>query len=212
MNDQKTDAGNANPVPPYKLTLANKITIVRILGIPVFILLMVYYLMGLNAGEGNEYYRVAALIVFGLIALTDALDGYVARSRGEVTRLGKILDPLADKALLMSAVVLLTRPSLDVLTPQFPVSFTLVFISRDVMLILGAFIIHHFAGTVHVHPRLAGKATTLLLMISVVYALLSGPERPFLIMACLTGVLVVVSGLQYLVDGIRQIEAVPHHD
>ena len=103
------------------LTLANKITLARILGIPVFVLLMIYYVMGLQRGAPNEYLRWSSLVLFVVVALTDALDGYVARSRDEITHLGRILDPLADKALLLSSLIMLTRPSIPALQPQIPI-------------------------------------------------------------------------------------------
>jgi len=191
------------------ITLACKITICRLLGVPVFVLLMLYYTMGLQRGEANEYQRVGALLLFVVVALTDALDGFVARSRGEITALGRILDPLADKALLISALLLLTRPSLPQLKPQFPVGFTLLVISRDVFLIAGAVVIHALAGRVSVRPCLTGKAATVLQMTAAIWALARGPQRPFLWLVWSAGVFVAISAVQYLVDGIRQMESEP---
>lgn len=195
-----------------KLTLANKVTILRILSVPVFVLMLLYYTIGLARGEPKEIFRAAALVVFTAGALTDALDGYLARSRREVTHLGRILDPLADKALLLSGLVLLTRPSLPALAPHIPIWFTLLAISRDVVLILGAIIIHALVGKVDVTPHLAGKVTTCLQMVTVIWVLIGGAPRPFLVVVILAGVFTLISGGIYLVDGIRQIEraAVAH--
>ena len=188
------------------ITLATRVTLLRILGIPVFVLLMIYYTLGLREGRDADWYRVAALGVFVLIALTDALDGYLARSRNEVTRLGKTLDPLADKLLLLSAVILLTRPALPQLHPQLPIWFAWVVISRDLFLVIGAWVILHMAGRVEVHPRLTGKAATFFQMTSVVGVLMEMPARPLLVLAGLAAGLTFLSGLQYLWDGLRQIE------
>src|SRR5436853_163701 len=76
--------------------LANWLTVLRILLIPVFVTLLVYKQRG------------PALAVFLAAALTDLLDGYVARHRGSQSRLGAFLDPMADKLLLMSSFVTLT--------------------------------------------------------------------------------------------------------
>ena len=130
------------------LTLANKITILRILGVPVFILMLVYYTMGLAQGNAEELYRSVALVIFVVLASTDALDGYYARSRNEITTLGRMLDPIADKSLLLSGLILLTRPTLPGLLPHIPIWFTLLVISRDVVLILGSIIIHALVGHV----------------------------------------------------------------
>ncbi|MCX7007962.1 MAG: CDP-alcohol phosphatidyltransferase family protein [Kiritimatiellaeota bacterium] len=154
-----------------KLTLATKVTIVRIMGVPVFIALLVYYLIGLRNGEDIALERTLALVVFAAVALTDALDGYLARSRNEVTDLGRMLDPIADKALLLSGLVLLTRPSLPALAPHIPVWFTTLVISRDVVLILGSFLVHELAGNVTVQPRISGKLATVFQMATIIWVL-----------------------------------------
>jgi len=189
-----------------RLPLATRVTLLRFLGIPVFVLTMIFYGMGLRAGEPDERYRVAALAVFLLVALTDALDGFLARSRGEVTRLGGILDPLADKTLLLAAIILLTRPSLPDLKPHLPIWFALAVISRDTLLVIGAFVLQHLSGSVHIRPRLTGKIATALQMGAVVWVLASGPHRSFLWLAGAAVLFTLVSGGQYVVDGIRQID------
>jgi CDP-diacylglycerol--glycerol-3-phosphate 3-phosphatidyltransferase len=195
----------------HKLTLASKVTILRILGVPVFVLLMVYYTLSLGRGEAKEYQRVAALAVFLVVALTDALDGYLARSRNEITRFGRIIDPLADKALLVSGLILLTRPSLAALQPQFPIAFTLLVISRDVVLVSGAVIVHHLSGHVDIRPRWTGKVATFLLMLAVTWALVQGPPEPFRVLVWACAVFITASWAQYLFDGVRQIEHEVHH-
>lgn len=80
------------------MNLPNKISIVRICMIPVFVLF--FYLK-------FPFHNVVAAAIFALAALTDALDGHIARSRGLVTNLGKFLDPIADKVLVATAFVLM---------------------------------------------------------------------------------------------------------
>ncbi len=190
------------------MTLANKITIARLLGIPVFVLLLVYYILGLAGGAGNENCRIGALIAFILIAATDALDGYVARSRNEITELGRFLDPLADKALLLAALVLLTRPALSGQAPHLPIWFSVLVISRDVILFLGTLVIHHFAGAVRIRPHLSGKVATFLTMLAIVWVLAQWPEQYFPWLVIVAGLFIFVSGAVYLFDGIRQLD---HH-
>ncbi len=197
--------------PPPRITLATRVTLLRILGIPVFVLLMVYHLMSLRDGTPGDAYRYAALGVFILVAATDALDGYLARSRNEITELGRILDPLADKGLLLSAVIMLTRPSLPELQPQLPIWFTLTIISRDVLLVLGALVIHHLMHRVDIRPRLTGKVATFFQMITVVWALASRSSSPvFVGLAMIAAVFTLISGLQYVFDGVRQVESHAH--
>lgn len=193
------------PLPHAPITLATRITILRILGIPLFILILIYYKISLAEGEPVEWYRHLALGLFVLIAVTDALDGYLARVRDEESRLGAILDPLADKALLLSAIILLTRPSLEVLQPQFPIAFTLLIISRDVVLLSGSYIVHSVVGHIEVRPRIAGKVATFLQMAAIIAALI--PLTPvFMWIVWAAAAFTLFSWLQYIFDGVRQLE------
>ena len=85
------------------MTTANKITILRILLIPFFVVQTLYY-----TKEGHEVYRWLALISFGIAAVCDGVDGYVARHYNQRSELGAVLDPLADKLLLVSGIVVLS--------------------------------------------------------------------------------------------------------
>jgi len=192
--------------PSHGLTLATKVTLLRILGIPAFVVLVVYYLAGLQRGEPDAAYRWGALALFVAVAATDALDGYLARSRNEVSNLGRVLDPLADKTLLLSALILLTRPDLAALTPHIPIWFTALVISRDVLLVGGFFLIRHLAGGVHVQPRWTGKLATVLQMATIAWVLAQAPERHFILLVAAAGVFTAIAGLQYLRDGWKQVE------
>lgn len=169
--------------------LANWLTILRILLIPVFVTLLVY----------NRV--LAALCTFAAAGITDMMDGYIARSRGTKTRLGAMLDPLADKLLLTASFITLTYKFPRLL----PFWLTAIVISRDLLLVLVALLIMLTGGQVHPAPTWLGKTSTLIQMLTVVAALsllLAGrldalwPLRPALIGA--TAVLTVASGVQYL--------------
>ena len=193
-----------------RLTLATKVTIVRLMGVPVFIVLLIYYLIGLRNGENILIERLAALVVFAAVAITDALDGYLARSRNEVTDLGRMLDPIADKALLLSGLILLTRPSLPALAPHIPIWFTALVISRDVVLILGSVLVHELAGNVTIQPRLSGKLATVFQMATIIWVLIGGAEKQFLWFLGTAAALTALSWIQYVVDGARQLAHVQH--
>lgn len=198
-----------NPTAPSsipRLTLATKVTLLRFMGIPFFVLMMIYYGVSLREGAPDERYRIAALLIFLTVALTDALDGFLARSRGEITRLGSILDPLADKSLLLAAIILLTRPSMPELSPQLPIWFALAVISRDVLLVIGAVVLHHLSGHVEVQPRLTGKIATVLQMGAVVWVLAAGPYSALIGLAAAAAAFTLISGTQYLFDYIHQID------
>src|SRR5512143_260090 len=85
------------------MTTANKITILRILLIPFFVVEVLYYVK-----TGNELHRLFGLLSFTLAAIFDGVDGYIARHYNQRSELGAILDPLADKLLLVSGVILLS--------------------------------------------------------------------------------------------------------
>ena len=81
------------------MNLPNKISVVRICMIPVFVLFFFLDVIPFN--------HIIAAVIFALAALTDALDGHIARSRNLVTNLGKFLDPIADKVLVATAFILM---------------------------------------------------------------------------------------------------------
>ena len=129
------------------LTLANQLTILRIALIPAFVLLVVYGYLG------------AALLVFGVAGLTDALDGLIARRAGQRTSLGAWLDPMADKLLLVTTFVVLTLPGIP-LTNHLPLWLTVLVISRDVVIVGVVAIINLAVGPRTFRPSFLGKATT----------------------------------------------------
>lgn len=189
-----------------RITTATKITMLRLLGVPVFVLMLMYYVSSIRAGAPVEYYRQAALLIFALVAGTDALDGYLARRRGEVSRLGTILDPLADKALMLSGLILLTKPSLPELHPHIPLWFTALVISRDAFLVVGALLIHYFASEVHIKPHVTGKIATALTVVVIAWVLAQAAPRWFNAAVLVTGAFTAASWARYLVDGLRQLE------
>lgn len=82
------------------MNLANKLTLLRIVLVPAF---LIFISLGTKTGI------VIALVIFAIASLTDKLDGYIARSRNQVTKFGKFMDPLADKLLVTSAIVALVE-------------------------------------------------------------------------------------------------------
>ncbi|MCB2292103.1 CDP-diacylglycerol--glycerol-3-phosphate 3-phosphatidyltransferase [Clostridium algoriphilum] len=83
------------------MNLANKLTMIRIFLVPIFLLFI--------AAKGIPYGRELATIIFIVASLTDKLDGYIARSRNQITNFGKFMDPLADKLLVTAALVSLVE-------------------------------------------------------------------------------------------------------
>ena len=90
------------------MTTANKITVTRILIIPVFVMMAIYYGRGVQRRDPQPWQQYSAIIVFLLAAASDGLDGYVARRYNQRSQLGVILDPIADKGLLLAGIITLS--------------------------------------------------------------------------------------------------------
>jgi cardiolipin synthase len=129
------------------LTVANQLTILRIMLVPAFVLLLVYGFLGW------------ALVTFIVAGLTDALDGLIARSAGQRTSLGAWLDPMADKLLLVTTFIVLTIPSIP-LTNHLPLWLTVLVISRDVVIVGVVAIISVVMGPKPFKPSIWGKSAT----------------------------------------------------
>lgn len=185
------------------MTLANKITIARILLVPVFAVALLNYL-----ARGGEQWRWAALTVFLLAAFGDGLDGFVARRFNQKTDMGAVLDPVADKLLLVLGLVILslnTSPRLD----RIPLWLAGTVLGRDVLLLLLSVLVYYLAGPVTVRPHLMGKAATVLQMACVIWVMLKGPAAGLFWLAFGATGLTAGSGLIYLRDGVRLIRRRP---
>jgi Phosphatidylglycerophosphate synthase len=158
------------------MTTANKITIVRILMIPVFVTLAIYYGQSIQRGAPLEWQRFAAIIVFLLAAASDGLDGYVARRYKQRSALGAILDPIADKGLLLSGIITLSITNWSQSDPnygKFPVWFPVLVITRDAVILVGAAILHYFIGNkMKVKPSWTGKVATVCQMCAIAWVML----------------------------------------
>ena len=185
------------------MTTANKITILRILLVPFFITYVVYYL-----STGEELYRFLAIVAFALAAGSDGLDGYIARRYNQRSELGAILDPLADKLLLVSGVVLLSFHNQTHLTP-LPIWLTITILSRDALLVLGTLVIHFVCGKVQVKPRALGKIATVLQMGAVLWTLFKWDARALPYWTIAAAAFTGLAGLLYVFDGVRQLSAHP---
>jgi len=178
------------------MNLPNFLTLLRIILVPVFITFLWYNM------------PLFALITFTIAGLTDAIDGYLARKYNQETQLGKILDPIADKTLLISAFVFIFNSDLSI---KFPFWFILFAISRDIYILVGSFLIYLIKGSLKVKPSFFGKMTTFLQIFTVIYVLISNVftnlynhlfyETALII----TFIVMVLSVLTYTYDGIKQL-------
>ncbi len=172
------------------MSYANSLTLLRILLVPVLVLLIL---------RGAA---IAALFTFVVAGLTDLLDGWIARRWRQQSGLGMVLDPLADKFLLVSALLVLSLPGAE--GPfQIPLWWlTVTVIGRDLLLVLGALLVHWLRGTHTFPPSMWGKSATSFQLLSVFLVLVSNAGIPTLVplgpIFVATLALTLISGLHYL--------------
>jgi cardiolipin synthase len=169
------------------MNLANRITITRIMLTPLFIAAVIYGRMDI------------ALVLFTMAVISDGLDGFVARTMRQKTILGTILDPVADKTLLISAFICLTLIKSVPQDLRLPPYVLIIVISRDAIIVLGSVLIHVVKGNVKIEPSFWGKFTTFFQMMTVV-SILTQFKYSYLIWNT-SAMLSVISGVDYMLKG-----------
>ncbi|HSV27187.1 MAG TPA: CDP-alcohol phosphatidyltransferase family protein, partial [Sedimentisphaerales bacterium] len=153
------------------LNWANRITLARLLLILPFVACM----MHINAGDRGDVLRYLSLAIFVSMAVSDAIDGWLARSRGQTTALGTFLDPMADKLLMTAAMLLLASDAAGVRGFRVPMTLVVAVIGKDLILALGFVVQYFITQQTRIVPVLAGKLCTAV-QLSMVAATLIGPE------------------------------------
>ena len=176
------------------LTFANKVTVGRILLVPFFIATVLYM------SPERAFLRWVALGLFLTAVVSDVIDGYIARTRHQKTTAGAILDPLADKILLISAFICLYTKRGFFPDFHFPLWLVVAIISRDVILLMGSMIIQLVTGKLEIEANRSGKTTAFLQIVCVLGMLLQVPlTKVFWYLAV---VATFVSGIIYIKEGI----------
>src|SRR5882724_5697429 len=191
------------------MTTANKITVVRILMIPVFVTMAIYYGQSIQRGAPLEWQRFTAIVIFLVAAVSDGLDGYIARRYQQRST----LDPIADKGLLLSAIITLSISKWSEIDPEygrFPAWFPVLVITRDAVILVGAGVLHMLNGKVHVKPSWTGKVATVLQMAAIAWVMLQLRFLPLLYVVIAAGIFTFISGIIYVSDGIRQLQVEGH--
>ena len=153
------------------LTIANQITLLRIALIFPFVICM----LSVNDPQRGQGLRYAAILIFVIMSISDAVDGYIARVKKQVTRLGSFLDPLADKLLMTCACILLSAEKTSIQGCHLPGAVVVLIIGKDVLLTLGFFFAYVLTNEVHIVPVFAGKMASFL-QILMVFCILISPE------------------------------------
>jgi len=175
------------------LNIPNTLTITRIVIIPILITTIIY----------NQY--LYALFLFAVAALTDMLDGLLARLTNQKTALGTFLDPLADKFLLVSSFIIFS------VNGWIPKWFAVIVISRDIIVVIGCFLLYMITNTLKVEPVFLGKAAIALELFIPAYVLLNlnvitlPPVHDIFFM--LSAALSAISGFQYIYKGFKLTNA-----
>ena len=143
----------------------------------------------------------------------DGLDGFVARHYNQRSSLGMILDPIADKGLLLSGIITLSISNWSPGDPnagRFPVWFPVLVITRDIVIVVGSAVLHILNGTVRVRPSWTGKVATFLQMAAIAWVMLQVHFFPLLYLVVAAGFFTLVAGVIYVRDGVRQLTAEGH--
>jgi len=198
----------------FKLSWPTRITLVRILLIVPFIGCMLNTHDPDLSRTSQNLLRYAGVVIFVSMAISDALDGYLARHHHQITRLGAFLDPLADKLLITSASLLLVSQGGHVDGFRLPITVVVLIIGKDILITIGFLILYLITSQTHIAPVFAGKLATALQLIMVACVLVA-PELALVIPGYRWFVRVlwwsaagmaVLAALIYIRNGSRYIE------
>lgn len=176
------------------MNLPNKLTILRVIMIPFFVLALLY-----NGGE-NQTLRYVAAAIFIIASLTDMLDGKIARKYNLVTNFGKFMDPLADKLLVCSALICLVE------LKELPAWMVIVIISRE-FIISGFRLVASDNGVV-IAASYWGKFKTTFQMIAVVLLIVGIPALSMVTTAVvwIALVLTMISLVDYIAKNVNVLK------
>jgi CDP-diacylglycerol--glycerol-3-phosphate 3-phosphatidyltransferase len=152
-----------------RLNWPNRITIARIVLVVPFVICL------LNLNADGALWRYVSLVLFVTMSLSDALDGFLARRFRESTALGRFLDPVGDKLLVTSAMILLSVDATAVHGFRLPSWVPVIAISKDVLTVIGFLLLYAVTGRFFIRPRVLGKVCTLVQLV-MVGLMLSAPD------------------------------------
>jgi CDP-diacylglycerol--glycerol-3-phosphate 3-phosphatidyltransferase len=158
-----------------KLNWATRITIFRILLTVPFVSFMLKTNEPALSQAARNAVRYISVFLFLLMAISDAADGYLARRKSQITKLGAFLDPVADKLLITCACLLLASQRGHVEGFLLPPTVVVLIIGKDLLLLIGFVIVYLITSTVHIAPVFVGKLATAL-QLSMVAGILIAPE------------------------------------
>lgn len=185
------------------MTPATKVTVARILLVPVFAALAIAYGRGVSAGSADETLRWAALSVFVIAAASDGIDGWMARRFNQRSDLGAFLDPIADKFLILTAVVVLTFSAWGEEGWSLPLWFAIMVLIRDSVILGGIRILYSAKRKVKIQPHWTGKVTTFSVFFTLCWVMLKVVPFPPAYPCAVTSVFLLWSMFEYLRQGVE---------
>lgn len=192
------------------MTVASKITLTRLFLVPVFAVLAIYYGISIEEGHPEEWLRDWALAVFIIASASDGLDGWVARRFNQQSRFGASIDPIADKALLLTALITLSLVEWGPDGWQIPLWFSALVIVRDCLILGGVALLHFINHHVPIRPHWTGKVCTFTQMFALGWVMLRiipiDPIYPCAVAAFFT----IWSGYAYFKEAAHQLRDSPH--
>jgi CDP-diacylglycerol--glycerol-3-phosphate 3-phosphatidyltransferase/cardiolipin synthase len=202
------EGGISRLFPDFSMTWATRITILRLLLIPVFVVCIVSYGDTGTEGHPQEAWRYAAIAVFLIASLSDALDGYLARHWNQRSALGALLDPIADKLLLLAALVTLGLSPMQHV--RFPIWFPAIIISRDALLLGGYSVLRHFHIQLDIHPHWTGKLSTFFTLLAIGAALCKLAWAIVFVLCAVGAGLALASTIIYVRQGLGMLSSGGH--
>jgi cardiolipin synthase len=198
-----------------KLNWANRITIFRILLIIPFVSFMLKINDPVLSNIARNAMRYISTVLFLVMAVSDGVDGYLARRKNQITKLGAFLDPVADKLLITSACLLLASHRAHVENFMLPPTVVVLIIGKDLFLLIGFVIVYLITSQIHIRPAFIGKLATAL-QLSMVAGILIGPDVSNILPGWIWFLRIlwwsaagtaILATLIYIRDGSRYIEA-----
>ncbi len=176
------------------LNIPNTLTIGRIVIIPVFLTAIIY--------KRYDY----AFYLFIIAAITDMFDGLFARLKDQRTSLGMFLDPLADKFLIVTSIIILS------VYGWIPKWLAITVISKDIIVVIGWFLVYLVSGTAKVEPSLLGRATIWVQSVFIAYVLMNmtflSLPAVYPVLQWITAGITIISGLHYIYRGLKLSHAI----
>jgi cardiolipin synthase len=197
-----------------KFNWATRFTVLRILLIVPFVSCMLKIHDSELTATVQDAMRYIATAIYLFMAISDALDGYVARMRRQVTKLGTFLDPVADKLLITSACLLLVSQRARIEVAPLPTTVVVLIIGKDVLITIGFVLVYFITSQLLIAPVRIGKIATALQM-SMVATILLAPEFIRLVPGWIwllrvvwwsAAASAVLATLIYVRNGIRYVE------